>query len=444
MAKWRTAKVFISSTFRDMHAERDHLVKVVFPELRERLLPYRVYLDDIDLRWGITEEESKKDKVLDLCLQQIDECRPFFIGILGERYGWVPATPLSREAARRFEKYGKTQLETGQSVTELEILFGVLLMDPRMKGRSFFYFRDPRFLNTVARDRRREVRHQFQEFPSQEEVQQLAYKQARREAAMRRLNLRRLKQKIRAVREHGYPVFDNYKGRWDPTAFNRPTKSKGRLLDLDEFGRQVRDQLWEAIKAEFELPDKPPAPAGPDEAARLAAEADDQARFVEQRLRVYVGREGVQRALVAYALSNEAQPCLVTGPSGSGKSAALAQFVDRAAMDLPGVPVIAHFIGASPRSTALRDMLKRLCSELYDKLLKTEKQIRLAEITVTGKAAEEQRQAIEQEFTIPEEIAPLVTTWRNFLKMVPEPHRVVIVLDALNQLEEADRARELW
>ncbi|MBN2560004.1 MAG: DUF4062 domain-containing protein [Phycisphaerae bacterium] len=30
----RTIRVFVSSTFRDMHAERDHLVTVVFPELR--------------------------------------------------------------------------------------------------------------------------------------------------------------------------------------------------------------------------------------------------------------------------------------------------------------------------------------------------------------------------------------------------------------------------
>ena len=29
---WKTIRVFISSTFRDMHAERDHLVRVVFPE----------------------------------------------------------------------------------------------------------------------------------------------------------------------------------------------------------------------------------------------------------------------------------------------------------------------------------------------------------------------------------------------------------------------------
>jgi len=33
--KWQTAKVFISSTFRNMHSERDHLVEVVFPELRD-------------------------------------------------------------------------------------------------------------------------------------------------------------------------------------------------------------------------------------------------------------------------------------------------------------------------------------------------------------------------------------------------------------------------
>ncbi len=30
-------RVFISSTFREMHAERDQLVTVVFPELRERV-----------------------------------------------------------------------------------------------------------------------------------------------------------------------------------------------------------------------------------------------------------------------------------------------------------------------------------------------------------------------------------------------------------------------
>src|SRR3954463_329596 len=100
---WKTVRVFLSSTFRDMHAERDHLVKVVFPELRERLLPYRVYLDDIDLRWGVTREQAENDQALDVCLHWIDECRPFFLGLLGERYGYVP--PRYPTAVR--SKYGQ-------------------------------------------------------------------------------------------------------------------------------------------------------------------------------------------------------------------------------------------------------------------------------------------------------------------------------------------------
>lgn len=62
---WQTVRFFISSPFRDMQAERDHLVKVVFPALRERLELYRVYLIDIDLGWGGTHERAKKYQGLD-------------------------------------------------------------------------------------------------------------------------------------------------------------------------------------------------------------------------------------------------------------------------------------------------------------------------------------------------------------------------------------------
>lgn len=133
---WRTVRVFISSTFRDMHAERDHLVKVVFPELRIRLEKYRIHLVDIDLRWGITEQECKRHRVLDLCLDQIDECRPFFLGILGERYGSV----LSKFSEEALKNYGWIEDHTDKSVTELEILHGVL-RDPEMHTRAVFLFR---------------------------------------------------------------------------------------------------------------------------------------------------------------------------------------------------------------------------------------------------------------------------------------------------------------
>ena len=48
-ATWKTVRVFISSTFRDMHAERDHLVTVGFPELRERVEQLGLKFFDADL-----------------------------------------------------------------------------------------------------------------------------------------------------------------------------------------------------------------------------------------------------------------------------------------------------------------------------------------------------------------------------------------------------------
>jgi hypothetical protein len=43
----------------------------------------------VDLRWGITEAQANEGQVLPLCLAEIERSRPYFIGLLGERYGWV-------------------------------------------------------------------------------------------------------------------------------------------------------------------------------------------------------------------------------------------------------------------------------------------------------------------------------------------------------------------
>lgn len=88
----KTVKVFISSTFKDMNAERDVLIKDVFPKLREWAEEtLGVLVQEVDLRWGVTEEQAHRGQVLDLCLESIDECQPYFLCILGKRYGWIPA-----------------------------------------------------------------------------------------------------------------------------------------------------------------------------------------------------------------------------------------------------------------------------------------------------------------------------------------------------------------
>ncbi|MBN1165514.1 MAG: DUF4062 domain-containing protein [Methanospirillaceae archaeon] len=75
--------VFVSSTFRDMVAERDELTLNIFPAIRK----------ECELR-NIPPDKSETGETLNICLQYIDRCRTYFIGMLGERYGWVdPDTP---------------------------------------------------------------------------------------------------------------------------------------------------------------------------------------------------------------------------------------------------------------------------------------------------------------------------------------------------------------
>ena len=42
------------------------------------------------MRWGVTDEAAAEGKVLPICLEEIKRCRPYFISLLGERYGWAP------------------------------------------------------------------------------------------------------------------------------------------------------------------------------------------------------------------------------------------------------------------------------------------------------------------------------------------------------------------
>lgn len=86
----RQIRVFLSSTFRDMNAERDYLVNFVFPRIDDYCRQRYLEFTPIDLRWGIPEEDSRNGLVLRACLEEVDNSRPFFVGILGERYGWTP------------------------------------------------------------------------------------------------------------------------------------------------------------------------------------------------------------------------------------------------------------------------------------------------------------------------------------------------------------------
>lgn len=96
MDRWKYIKVFVSSTFLDMDVERDTLKNIVEPRLNEVLKELSCNIEFIDLRHSVktTSTLSKLERekqIFSVCLEEIDSCRPYFVGILGHRYGWVPA-----------------------------------------------------------------------------------------------------------------------------------------------------------------------------------------------------------------------------------------------------------------------------------------------------------------------------------------------------------------
>ena len=295
----RQIRVFLSSTFRDFMQERDLLVKQVFPALRRRAQERSVEIVDVDLRWGITEDESQQGKVIGICLAEIERCRPYFIGMLGERYGWIP--PEDKYPALVLEQQAWLQQHVGgASVTELEILHGVL-NDPKMAGRAFFYFRDPAWSRAQSEPG-------FVCDTPEEEAKLLALKER--------------------IRISGFPVEKD-------------------LADPQAIADQVEADLWELIEELY--PDV-------DTADALEREERKHAGYRGSRVGVYLGGDDYIQQLEEWIQAGE-EKILITGESGAGKSALIANWMAAHGQAHPGDVVYAHHLGCSNDANAIRPLL---------------------------------------------------------------------------------------
>ncbi len=321
----RVVRVFISSTFRDFGAERDLLMKRVFPELRRRARDRFVEILGIDLRWGITEEQSERGETLPICLREIECTRPYFIGLLGERYGWTPA--LGQYPTSLLEQQPWLRDHAGgSSVTELEILHGVLNA-PEMAGRAYFYFRDPTW----------SIRRGFSS-----------------EGSQQRAKLERLKLQI-----HSSPC--------PVVVYSTP----------EDVAERITHDLWSLIDAQY--------PARGDTGA-LERERQCHETYSAERRHLWLGQDRVLAALLhrldsandelgesseamgigdsSRARSAAARVTLITGESGSGKSALLANAIAKYRFTHPNDLVIIHHLAAGNRAADPAAMVKRLGEEI--------------------------------------------------------------------------------
>jgi hypothetical protein len=319
-SEWRTLRIFISSTFRDMQAERDHLVRFVFPQLREDLLKRRIHLVDVDLRWGVTADQD----AFELCMDEIDRCHPRFICMLGGRYGWVPP------GAER-------------SITASEVHYAVLDRVDQA-GFRFFYFRDPHATASIPDP----AAAGYRELEGSSAAERLASLKDRIRRSRARTLIAPGEQAERPLSVFEYPC------RWDP-------ESSG-ITGLEAFGSRVYLDLQSTVEAEFGAA----APAAIDE---FDEENSAMESFIESRVERYVvgSREPVFAELRRHAAGSEGSGVLlVVGEPGSGKSALLGRFCREHAERAAGSGLlVSHFVGATATSTNIRQMLRRLCRELH-------------------------------------------------------------------------------
>lgn len=285
MLQSRELRVFISSTFRDLVEEREQLTRKVFPALRALCRERGVEFTEIDLRWGLTDEEAHNGKIIRTCFEEIDVCRPYFIGIIGSRYGWAPPFAEIQKDPMLMKRYPWVEdaALAGASILEMEFDHGAL-RNPEAAEHTFFYLR-----------RERTLSHRYADHEVKDVDERLA----------------RLRERVRAS---GLPCKE-YNG-------------------AETLGEMIYDDLLAVI-------DKNWSPAGE---SALDHERYQHAAFAASRRQAYIANpERIRR--LTNVVRDEKKSLVIEAPSGSGKSALLAYWSHHFRESNPKTFVIEHYVG---------------------------------------------------------------------------------------------------
>jgi tetratricopeptide (TPR) repeat protein len=239
-------------------------------------------------------------------LAEIDRSRPYFMGFIGDRYGWVPEKH-QYDLSLLVEQPWLDEHRGGKSVTELEMLHGVL-NNPQMKDRAFFYFRNSEYSQSKGG----------------------AYLSEGPESA---LKLEALKDRIRMS---GFPVVENYP---NPEA----------LAD------KVREDLWKVIDEAYpeeEVPDP------------LTLDRRKHEAYGGSRLGLYLGGKQYFQSLDAAMGAESFKPVLITGASGGGKSALIANWSKAYRDKHPETLEIVHYLGSGADAADPVKLVTRLLQEI--------------------------------------------------------------------------------
>ena len=376
--EWQKATIFISSTFNDMHAERDYLIKEVFPELNEWCERRKIRLSDVDLRWGVKEEDTENKATVGTCLRHIDKSRPFFLCFLGQRRGWVPdfnedINDETKEIYPAIDDLIKKE-DTDRSVTEMEIEHSLLSPMYRIVEGSentcpptqhtLFFFRDDDYLSKLTPAQKEIYTNNSADDPAHadeklEEIKEKIIKRAEEEA---KLN------ESRSAEDRIHVDLTYYKGEWDETlelpelSHFENGEGMGRLTNFkcgeeslkDVLINQLKKQLTEAFPDNIEIQDE----------TEFEKDLNQQEIFCYLNSEGYIARPTYSNKLTDYINdSGENKICLVSAEAGYGKTMLLAKFVTDFEEKNSDVKLYKRFCGASNLSSNTYSLWKSIIEE---------------------------------------------------------------------------------
>jgi len=495
-------RVFVSSTFSDLKEERNVLQRDVFPRLEHYCLVRGFQFQAIDLRWGVPGEAGRDHRTMQICLDELRRAqevspRPNFLVLLGDRYGWQPLAETITEA--EFEK-----LETKAAELDREAGHGLQAGDRATETLRTWYRRDD---NAVPVEYQLRSRNEWPGLPEWSEAdEEQAWKKveetlwalinraypteglASRFGKIPKVNeplpsvvkfqasateqeiwrgalavpdapdhvvawyrtIRNREQyqhdprandffdRDEAVRAPAAVLKEELKKRLrrdeepdiQPVEVELKESADGEKLGVtgdhlqpmcDEIETRLREIVDEEIRTYWKLRGAagPTEQKGPSEARKLELENQAHRLFGESRAPKagFVGRDQELNAIADYLNDeDDHNPLVVHGPSGTGKTALLARAAHAAKEGKRRV--IVRFLGTTPQSSNLLNLLANLCRSL--------------------------RPAIKAEKDVPPELYKVQEEFDRLLALATAKEPVLLFLDALDQLDEADGARKTY
>ena len=405
----RTFRVFISSTFEDLKAERDALQRDVFPRLRKLCEEHGARFQAIDLRWGVRDEAAIDQQTMEICLREIERCqqtgiKPNFIVLLGERYGWRPLP--ARIEAEEFNKVRDRATDADKRLIDDWYERDENAVPPELLLK-------PRTGEFADKDRWGEVEQKLHRI----------LRVAARDAGLAPEAL--IKYEASATHQEILKgLGESEEDRRHVFAFFRyPVEGAKVDPELEALEGDLRRKLTEANVRPFRIGEIEKLCTGVEESLKkvildetskftscnaLDLEIEAHDRFAADRCRIFVGRGGALTGISDYLRGPERQPLVLHGESGSGKSAVMA----KASEQYKGRGrVIRRFVGVSPESTSGLALLTSICRQISP-----------------GET--------------PFDYYQLERVFKDQLANVTSEQPLVLFIDALDQLPSSDPARE--